>query len=49
MEYTFTLKRNNRKEGVKTNPKKPSSHWTALNLGSEVISLDLVIFVHVHY
>jgi hypothetical protein len=33
MEYTFTLKRDNRKEAVIKIPKKPKFHWIALNLG----------------
>jgi hypothetical protein len=32
-EYTVTLKRDNRKEAMIKCPKKPKSHWTALNLG----------------
>jgi hypothetical protein len=33
MEYTFTLKRDNRKEAVIRSPMNPKPHWTALNLG----------------
>jgi hypothetical protein len=33
IEYTLTLKRENRKEAVISSQMNPKTHWTALNLG----------------